>query len=219
MSPIFGVAICLTRKRGYHIGKHRIFEEIPKISAAGFSAFIGEFSSTVVILIFNYLLLSLAGSTGVAAYGIIANVALVATAVLTGAAQGVQPLISIAFAEHDRRTLTKQTRRGVVTAVLLGALFTVGALLFPQQVTAVFSKGSAELTALAVPGLMLYFLNYLVSGVNLLLIARFAAVLANIFGLTGLWLAVPTAEVLSLLCGLYLLYREKKSEKTALQTV
>lgn len=109
--------------------------------------------------------------------------------------------------------------------------------------TAVFSKGSAELTALAVPGLMLYFLNYLVSGVNLLLIARFAAaersrdaavlsllrgvilvvpcavVLANIFGLTGLWLAVPTAEVLSLLCGLYLLYREKKSEKTALQAV
>ena len=142
MSPIFGVAICLTRKRGYHIGKHRIFEEISKISAAGFSAFIGEFSSTVVILIFNYLLLSLADSTGVAAYGIIANVALVATAVLTGAAQGVQPLISIAFAEQDRRTLTKQTRRGVVTAVLLGALFTVGALLFPQQVTAVFSKGS-----------------------------------------------------------------------------
>ena len=194
-------------------------------------------------MIFNYLLLSLAGSTGVAAYGIIANVALVATAVLTGAAQGVQPLISIAFAEHDRRTLTQQTRRGVVTAVLLGALFTVGALLFPQQVTAVFSKGSAELTALAVPGLMLYFLNYLVSGVNLLLIARFAAaersrdaavlsllrgvilvvpcavVLANIFGLTGLWLAVPTAEMLSLLCGLYLLYREKKSEKTALQAV
>ena len=243
MSLIFGVAICLTRKRGYRIGQHRIFEEIPKISAAGFSAFIGEFSSTVVILIFNYLLLSLAGSTGVAAYGIIANVALVATAVLTGAAQGVQPLISIAFAEHDRRTLTKQTRRGVVTAVLLGALFTVGTLLFPQQVTAVFSKGSAELTALAVPGLMLYFLNYLVSGVNLLLIARFAAaersrdaavlsllrgvilvvpcavVLANIFGLTGLWLAVPTAEVLSLFCGLYLLYREKKSEKTALQAV
>ena len=66
MSPIFGVAICLTRKRGYHIGKHRIFEEIPKISAAGFSAFIGEFSSTVVILIFNYLLLSLAVNTAVA---------------------------------------------------------------------------------------------------------------------------------------------------------
>ena len=120
MSPIFGVAICLTRKRGYHIGKHRIFEEIPKISAAGFSAFIGEFSSTVVILIFNYLLLSLAGSTGVAAYGIIANVALVATAVLTGAAQGVQPLISIAFAEHDRRTLTKQTRRGADGACRAG---------------------------------------------------------------------------------------------------
>ena len=45
------------------------------------------------------------------------------------------------------------------------------------------------------------------------------SLIANIFWLTGLWLAVPTAEVLSLLCGLYLLYREKKSEKTALQAV
>lgn len=51
----------------------------------------------------------------------------------------------------------------------------------------------------------------------MILVVPCAVVLANIFGLTGLWLAVPTAEVLSLLCGLYLLYREKKSEKTALQ--
>ena len=52
---------------------------------------------------------------------------------------------------------------------------------------------------------------------GVILVVPCAVVLANIFGLTGLWLAVPTAEVLSLLCGLYLLYREKKSEKTALQ--
>lgn len=54
---------------------------------------------------------------------------------------------------------------------------------------------------------------------GVILVVPCAVVLANIFGLTGLWLAVPTAEVLSLLCGLYLLYREKKSEKTALQAV
>ena len=89
---------------------------------------------------------------------------------------------------------------------------------------------------------MLYFLNYLVSGVNLLLIARFAAaersqdaavlsllrgvilvvpcavVLANIlFGLTGLWLAVPTAEVLSLLCGLLSFIPRKEKRKKQLQ--
>ncbi|MDD7645699.1 MAG: hypothetical protein PUJ35_00455 [Ruminococcus bromii] len=113
-------------------------------------------------------------------------------------------------------------------ALLLGALFALGAFLFPGAVVAVFSRGDQALTALAVPGLTLFFTNYLFSGVNLQLAARFAAagqpkraallsllrgVLlvvpcallgAALFGVTGLWLAVPAAELLTLLCGLWL---------------
>lgn len=189
MSPVFGITVCLCRRRGYRPARTGIFAEIPRIFGAGFSAFVGELSSTVVILVFNYLLLALSGNTAVAAYGIIANVALVATAMLTGAAQGAQPL---------------------------------------------FSRGDAALTALAVPGLTLYFTNYLFSGVSLLFTARLAAterakpaallsllrgvVLvvpcallgAALGGVTGLWLAVPAAELLTLIAGLLLLRREAR---------
>lgn len=231
MSPVFGIAICLCRRRGYRPGKTDMLREIPHIFGAGFSAFVGELSSTVVILVFNYLLLALSGNTAVAAYGIIANVALVATAMLTGAAQGAQPLFSSAFAGGDTAGLRRLTRWGICTALLLGTGFAALALLLPEAVVSVFSRGDAALTALAVPGLMLYFTNYLFSGTNLLLTARFAAteharpaallsllrgvVLvipcallgATAGGVTGLWLAVPAAELLTLLAGLWLLRR------------
>ena len=42
--------------------------------------------------VFNFLLLGLAGNVGVAAYGVVANFALVATAILNGVAQGAPPL-------------------------------------------------------------------------------------------------------------------------------
>ncbi|MGN0479349.1 MAG: MATE family efflux transporter [Hominenteromicrobium sp.] len=232
MAPLFGIALCLCRHRGYHPRRCRFRPELGQIFAAGFSSFVGELSSTVVILVFNYLLLALAGSTGVAAYGIIANVALVATAVLTGAAQGAQPLFSRAFAENDRAQLARLTRWSICTAFVLGALLALGAYLFPETVVAVFSRGDEALASFAVPGLTLFFTNYLFSGISLQLTARFAAagrprpaallsllrgmllvvpcalLGAALFGVTGLWLAVPAAELLTLLCGIWLLRRK-----------
>jgi len=229
MAPLFGILICLIRRRGYRPVRCRAVTEIPHIFAAGFSAFIGELSSTVVILVFNYLLLALSGSTAVAAYGIIANVALVATAVLTGAAQGAQPLFSSAFAGENPAILRRLTHWGLCTAGCIGLLFTLGALMFPDAVVAVFSRGDAILTQLAVPGLMLYFTNYLFCGANLLLTARLAAtersraatwlsLLRGVIlvvpcallgawlgGITGLWLAIPAAELLTFAAGTFLL--------------
>lgn len=47
-----------------------------------------------MLLLFNQVLLRLAGNTGVAAYGIVANLALVAVAIFTGLSTGMQPLVS-----------------------------------------------------------------------------------------------------------------------------
>ncbi|MFQ9127132.1 MAG: hypothetical protein ACLR4Z_10555 [Butyricicoccaceae bacterium] len=44
-------------------------------------------------LLINLVLLRIAGNTAVAAYGVIANLALVETAIFTGLSTGVQPLI------------------------------------------------------------------------------------------------------------------------------
>lgn len=51
--------------------------------------------------VFNFLLLRLAGNVGVAAYGVVANFALVATAIFNGVAQGAQPLISQCYGKNE----------------------------------------------------------------------------------------------------------------------
>ena len=67
----------------------------------GVSSLITEVSSGIVMLLFNQILLSLSGNVGVAAYGIIANLALIVVSIFTGVAQGIQ-LSSAAASAADR---------------------------------------------------------------------------------------------------------------------
>ena len=64
------------------------------ICALGVSSLVTEMSSGIVIIVFNFLILGLNGNTGVAAYGILANIALVLVAIFTGIGQGIQPIVS-----------------------------------------------------------------------------------------------------------------------------
>ena len=50
-----------------------------------------EVSSGIVMIVFNFLILKDSGNLGVAAYGILANIALVLISIFTGISQGVQP--------------------------------------------------------------------------------------------------------------------------------
>ena len=77
------------------------------ICSLGISAFINELSSAVVLIVFNLLILRLAGNTGVAAYGIVANLALVAVSVFTGISQGSQPLISVFTGRAGKRKVPR----------------------------------------------------------------------------------------------------------------
>ena len=81
------------------------------ICALGVSSLISELSSGIVIIVFNFLILSLNGNTGVAAYGILANIALVLVAIFTGIAQGIQPIVSKYAASGNR---SAACRKGAV---------------------------------------------------------------------------------------------------------
>ena len=91
------------------------------ICTLGVSSLITELSSGVVIIIFNYLILGLNGNTGVAAYGILANIALVLVSIYTGIGQGVQPIVS-RYAGKDGERQRRSLRRYALTASLFFAL-------------------------------------------------------------------------------------------------
>ena len=135
--------------RGFHLRRERLRPHLlPRICAPGLSSLVSELASGITLLLINLVLLRIAGNTAVAAYGVIANLALVESAIFTGLSTGVQPLISRS-AEADRRRLLHWT---VTTALVISALMYVLVFVFASPITAVFnSEHDPALAAVPAP--------------------------------------------------------------------
>ena len=229
-SPFVSILVLLTHlrrpSRGFHLVNTPLrVSRVPSLCAPGLSSLIGEIASGVVLLLFNLVLLRLAGNTGIAAYGVIANLALVESAIFTGLSTGVQPLISRSTSA-DRRRLFRWT---VVTALALSLAMYVLVFLFASPVTAAFnSEHDPALAAYAVPGLRIYFAGFLPACINIIAAAYFSAAgqagrgfavslvrsivaippllfaLSAVLGVTGVWLTFPAVECVA--CALSLIF-------------
>lgn len=188
----------------------------------GVSAFVSEMSSGVTTAVFNFLILALVGNVGVAAYGVVANFALVAAAVFNGISLGSQPLVSTYYGKGNTAAIRKILKLGCLTAVTLAILILAGIYGFTDTLVALFnSEGSAELAAYAHTGLRLYFIGFIFAGFNIVgtgflsatqqakgafitsIMRGFAGILAcsiimaALFGINGVWLAFPASELLT----------------------
>jgi len=199
---------------------------LPRVLSLGLPAFITEASSGAVMMVFNWIMLTLGGNLAVAAYGVIANLAIVTNAIFSGIAQGVQPLFSREHGAGHAQNLRFLCRYAGITALAM-AILLYGLLAgFAAPITAVFnSENDPALAAIAIPGLRLYFaalpaaaLNILICGflaaveraraAQLLTVGRGLAViipvaclLAVCWQMTGAWLAYPVTELLMLAAG------------------
>lgn len=218
--------------RGFHLRRERLRPRLlPRICAPGLSSLVSELASGITLLLINLVLLRIAGNTAVAAYGVIANLALVESAIFTGLSTGVQPLISRS-AEADRRRLLHWT---VTTALVISALMYVLVFVFASPITAVFnSEHDPALAACAVPGLRIYFAGFLAACINIIAAAYFSAAgqasrgfiislvrsiiaippvlfaLSALLGVTGVWLTFPAVEALACVLSLLFILRSPK---------
>ena len=205
------------------------------ICTLGVSSLITELSSGVVIIIFNYLILGLNGNTGVAAYGILANIALVLVSIYTGIGQGVQPIVS-RYAGKDGEQQRRNLRRYALTASLIFALLSYLLIaVFAVPLADLFNREhDPVLTDIASNGMRIYFVSLFFSGINIVaaaflssadrpkqafsvsilrgfvLIIPIAWGLSVLFGLTGVWMAVPVTEACVCLLALIFLFKKDR---------
>ena len=204
----------------------------------GVSAVVGEISSAVITFIFNILILGLTGSTGVAAYGVVANLSLVGMAIMNGMAQGAQPMISEYYGKGESDAVKKLLGWALKSAVVVELVMIALVWIFTDPFIAVFnSENNQLLLQYAHTGLRLYFLGFLFAGVNIMLIAYFSAtanarpaiigsllrgvvaigicaiVLSRILGMNGVWLSFLASEMITLVIVL-ILSKHKESRQT-----
>lgn len=173
----------------------------------GLPSLLAQLSSAVVMIAFNSIILGLEGNTGVAAYGVIANISLVVTAVYTGISQGIQPLVSTAHGQDRPGLIRQYLRYALITLLVLSAALYLLLFLFAGPVALIFnSEGDPRLQQIAEEGLRLYFTGALFAGFNIILSMYFTSVEralpAHITSLLrGFLLILPMAFLLAALLG------------------
>ncbi len=241
ISPILSIAVCSAHfiKKSNTITFVRKAPSIRLLAQScqlGISGFVGELSSGVTTTVFNFLLLRLAGNVAVAAYGVVANFALVATAIFNGVAQGAQPLVSQCYGKNEMAGARKLLLLGCGTALGLAALLYGVVFGYTDALTALFnSENSALMAAFAHSGMRIYFVGYFFAGCNIVAAGYLGAVnrpaeasitslcrgmvaivvcslvLSALFGMNGVWAAFPVSEAITLSLTVFLLKRKGKA--------
>lgn len=239
VSPIVSILICMVHYLSpkSSVSFHLMVPSVKMLISScslGVVAFVGEIASAVTTMVFNFVLLGLDGNTAVAAYGVIANTALVGTAIFNGVSQGLQPLASEAHAKGEAEEKKKILTKSVLTGIVLTVVLIGGVWIFAPQITDVFnSEHSEQLAAYAVPGIRIYFAGFFAAAINIIFagflsatdhakessivaitrgivaIIAFALILPKFLGITGVWLAFPAAEVLTLFVALVISKKTK----------
>ena len=238
ISPILSIAVCSAHfiKKSNTITFVRKAPSVRLLAQScqlGISGFVGELSSGVTTTVFNFLLLRLAGNVAVAAYGVVANFALVATAIFNGVAQGAQPLVSQCYGKNEMAGARKLLLLGCGTALGLAALLYGVVFGYTDVLTALFnSENSALMAEFAHSGMRIYFVGYFFAGCNIVAAGYLGAVnrpaeasitslcrgvvasvvcslvLSALFGMNVVWAAFPVSEAITLSLTVFLLKRK-----------
>jgi putative MATE family efflux protein len=239
LAPIISLCILLfhfvKKKHAFACLKSKFrWSFIPDIIGLGLSAFIIEISSAVVLITFNLVILGIEGNLGVAAYGIVANLALVGIAVFTGLAQGIQPLTSKYYGLKEYDSVRKVRKYALLTSVGMAIILYLSVVLYSDRIIHIFnSENNIDIASIAETGLKIYFTGFLFVGINIVtamflsatenardaffitiargfvIIVPLVIVLSKSLNMTGVWLAFVLSELSVTILAVYLTKKRK----------
>ena len=205
-----------------------------KTASNGFSEFSGNLVSGVVMLIFNQCMLRYAGEAGVAASTIIFYVFGFMSALYMGYMFGVSPLLSYFYGGNSREKLRKLRNISLFFIGLVAAVTTICAVAGSESLVGIFAHPGTEAYLLAIRGNKLFSAALLLVGFNTFSSMLFTALsnglisavisfsrtflflvgavvtLPVLWGLDGLWLAVPVSELMAAVLSFFFFEKYKK---------
>ena len=241
----FVVSICvlslhfLTKNNKLSLSKFKIHvERVKSIVSLGSSAFVNEISFAIALITFNLVIVGIEGNTGVAAYGIVVNLAIVPISIFTGVAQGAQPLISKGYGAGDS-TLVKHILKYAIMTVSLVSLFIYTiTYIFSASIVSAFNSETCDTLALfATAGLKIYFLGFVFAGMNTVTAAFFNAInnaktgliistlrgcviivpmviiLSIVFKMDGIWFSFIFTELIVSALSIAFVYKKNKNRQ------
>ncbi|MDV2685615.1 MATE family efflux transporter [Alkalihalophilus lindianensis] len=200
----------------------------------GSSEMVTNLSLSVVTVAFNLLMLKYIGVEGVAAVTIMLYLMMFLTPVFMGYSVGIAPIISYNYGNKNEKQLKRIFKSSMlVISISSVAVFGLSLLLGPFMIQFMVEKGSG-VYHIAMDGFPIFCISFLFMGLNIFTSMLFTAlsngkvsafisflrtlvfvltgllVLPLILGVNGIWVAIPLAELLSLIVCAIFLFRNRK---------
>ncbi len=215
---------------GYFKLKISIIKDIVSI---GMSNFLVLICSSVVVSIVNISLKKYGGDYAIGAFGIINSIANLVVMIVVGLNQGMQPIVGYNYGAHHIQRVLKTFKLTVKTATYVTCIGFLLIHLFPRIIVSAFTTNK-ELIALSITGIKLNLAALPIVGFQIVTSSFFQSIgkakisiflslsrqilflipalliLPNFWGLKGVWLGAPTADISStILTSLVLIFQLK----------
>lgn len=195
----------------------------------GCSEMVSQAASAVTTFAFNKVMMNMLGEDGVAAVTIMIYTQFLLSTFYIGFSMGVAPVISYHYGRQDRVRLEKIFTI-CIRFVLFSSVFIFGtAYMFASPLVSLFSEKGTPVYDIARRGFLVFPYSFLFCGLNIFTSAAYTAlsngkmsamisflrtfglilvllfILPRLIGVMGVWLAVPIAELLTMIATLIFL--------------
>ena len=140
---------------------------IRKICKRGAPEAVTQLTTPVTALCYNLVLAGLVGDIGVSTYSVLSFIYSLANAVLSGVAQGLQPLWGNSYGKQDTKEINDYFRFGIAINLVLSVLVSAGLILFNEPAIRIFSQ-DIELIKAASKALPVFALSFIPMALNLI---------------------------------------------------
>ena len=137
---------------------------------------ITEMSNGVVLFAFNQTILRLIGESGVVSYTVIGYVNTLVLMVMSGIAQGIQPISSFYYGKQERKSYEAILKMALAMAIILSVGSFLGCQMFGGSIVGLFIKRDSLLFDSSVAALRKYSLAFVLMGFNVVLAAFFTSI-------------------------------------------
>ena len=204
----------------------------------GSSEFIGEMSTGIAMFAYNFVIMRRIGADGVTAFTIVGYVAYAFSMVIVGFGQGASPLISFAYGAKEKllaADIRKRTNRYVFGSGAAVFLLMAAGM---EWYSGIFVQNE-NVEEMVRSGMLIFMLSFFFSGVNSITSFYFTATgrafesavisalrglivlltciftLPYLFGMTGVWMAAPVTEAVTLGVTVFFLHFRDGSDRYA----
>ena len=235
-----------TRLHSLRPGRKRIlffFHDIGMQCKIGSSALLGELTMAILLFIGNQVFMRHLGDDGVGAFGVSCYYLPFVFMIGNAIAQSAQPIISYNFGLGYKERVMTAERIALLTAVVCGVVATVAFTVYPYLLVGLFISLDSEAAKIAIHGFPYFASGFVFFIVNIAVVGYFQSVerikpatifallrgfvflipsfilLPKFLGVSGIWLAMPLSEALTIIVILLFVLKHRYAYKVSSQLI